>query len=181
MKPALLLLLAAAAPAADLGGHQAPSAEAPSAADDKGAILKEMWQRRILAPDQSDWAPEDWSLLKRMREEQQDAIELLDARAGGAKPWMSRRGVPSVLTKAGFDKYVAITTQDALAWFQTKGVSAKWALKLRDMEDRPLFDKRGLITAAGAKVHLRARLNLEVFWKSPSGEIAGTRRPPTAR
>jgi hypothetical protein len=183
LKLARILLLAAVPAAAQLGGHEpvAPSrTEAP--AGDKQAILQELWQRRILPPDQSDWTPEDWSLLKRIRAEQADALELLAARFGGAGPWVSgRKGGTTLLTKPGFDKYVATLTQDALRYFQEKGVRYKWALKLRDMEDRPLFDKGGRITEAGAKVYRRASLNLEVFWKEQNGAVRGTRRPPADR
>jgi hypothetical protein len=34
------------------------------------------------------------------------------------------------------------------------------------------------LTPAGSTVYTRARLKLEVYWKSPNGEVFGTRRPP---
>ncbi|MBI3289574.1 MAG: hypothetical protein HYZ74_08675 [Elusimicrobia bacterium] len=57
----LLLALVLAAPAAELGGHEPAEAErraaVPAAGEDRSAVLEEMWQRRLLAPDQRSWAP----------------------------------------------------------------------------------------------------------------------------
>jgi hypothetical protein len=182
-----LLLLALALPAAaqDLGGHEDPRARAAleAPADERRATLEELWQRRMLPPDQDSWAPQDFELLQKIRAVEKDAIAYLRGQSGGSRPWTaaSRSGGAAAapkLTKAGYERYVFMLSQDALAYFESKGADAKWALKLRDWNDRPMFDAGGLITDDGVRVYRLAKLKLEVFWKSPNGDVFGTRRPP---
>ncbi|MDE2511695.1 MAG: hypothetical protein KGL74_11290 [Elusimicrobia bacterium] len=182
-----LLVLALALPAAagDLGGHALPTGaeERATPADARQATLEEMWQRRLLPPDQSEWAPQDLELLGRIRRVEKAAIAYLRRRRGGERPWVARARsagpfAPEKLTKEGYERYLFLLSQDALQFFEDRGAGAKWALKLRDWDDKPLFDGMGRITDEGVRVYDRARLNLEVFWKSPDGEVFGTRRPP---
>ena len=183
MMAALLVLLALPLRALDLGGHANPkTAEAESAADERRATLEEMWQRRLLPPDQSAWAPEDMRLLKKIRASEADALGLLRRRFGSEHPWAAQarvNGPRAALTKDGYEKYMAILSQEAIVYFESKGADAKSVFRLRDWNDRPLFDGAGRITDEGNIVYRRARLNLEVFWKDPHGEAYGTRRPPT--
>jgi len=185
VKLALLLLVAVSARAGDLGGHEPAAAEPVVAAEDRATVLEEMWQRRILLPDQPAWAPADAQLLGRIRMAEDDALSYLKKKFGGTRPWTAaRRGKEDsrrLLTKEGFEKYLFHLTQDAIAYFEKKGAGAKWALKLTDWEGRRLFDGDGKLTPAGSTVYTRARLKLEVYWKSPNGEVFGTRRPPAAR
>lgn len=178
----LLLALSWPAAAQDLGGHPAPktaaSMEAP--ADERRETLEEMWQRLLLPPDQSSWAPQDFELLQKIRAAEKDALAYLRRIPGGTRPWTakSRSGGPARLTKAGYERYEFLLSQDALSYFESKGADAKWALKLKDWDDKPMFDGAGLLTDEGARVYRRAKYNLEVFWKSPTGDVYGTRRPP---
>jgi hypothetical protein len=180
-----LLALALPAAAAPLGGHAKPKEAAQAApADERKATLEEMWQRRLLPPDQDNWAPADLELLKKIRAVEKDAVAFLRRRPGGSRPWTVRPPgagpfAPARLTKEGYERYRFLMSQEALEFFQKKGSSAKWALKLTDWDGKPLFDGGGRITPEGVRVYDRARLNLEVFWKSPDGEVFGTRRPPT--
>ena len=182
-----LLLLALALPAAagELGGHdQPPTAEDQAApADERRTTLEELWQRRLLPPDQSSWAPQDFELLGKIRRVEKAAIAYLRHQRAGEKPWVAklRSGgsfATAKLTKEGYERYLFLLSQDALQFFEAKGADAKWALKLRDWSDKPMFDGAGRITDDGVRVYDRARLNLEVFWKSPDGVVYGTRRPP---
>jgi hypothetical protein len=178
---ALLLLLAVPARAQELGGHAPVTAEPAAAVEDRAAVLDEMWERRILAPDQTAWAPADAQLLGQIRMAESDALAYLKKKFGGTRAWTAaRRGAPAlrVLTKEGYDKYLANVTQDAIEFFEAKGAGAKWALKLTDWDGKRLFDGDGRLTPAGNKVYTRAKLKLEVYWKSPNGETFGTRRPP---
>lgn len=183
----LLPLLAAPALAAgDMGGHAEPKAliDAAPPVDERRATLEEMWQRGLLPPDQGAWAPADMELLERIRRAEGDAISYLKRRPGGFRPWTVRTrtgGVPGQfrLTKAGYEKYWSMLTQDAITYFEGKGADAKWVFKLRSLDDKPLFDPRGSLTEEGARLHRRASLNLEAFWKAPDGQVFGTRRPPT--
>lgn len=180
-----LLALSVAAQAASLGGHSPAAAEPAVAAEDRAAVLDEMWARRLLSPDQSGWAPADADLLSRIRLAEPEALVYLKKKFGGTRPWTAaRRGkgpARRLLTKEGYDKYLFDVTQDAIEYFASKGASAKWALKLTDWDGKRLFDGDGRLTPAGVTVYTRAKLKLEVYWKSPNGETFGTRRPPAAR
>jgi hypothetical protein len=176
------LLLAGFAAAAGLGGHESPKAvEEP--VYDRRAALEEMWRRRLLPPDQGTFSPEDQGLLERMRRADAEGVEYLRNKPGGLRPWTvtlkEGRNIRVLLTKEGFERYRAMLTQDAILYFESKGAEAKWVLKFTDWDGRKLFDPQGRITEPGEAVYLRARLNLEVFWKGPAGEPYGTRRPPT--
>lgn len=180
----LLLALSRPAAAQDLGGHPDPSKTTAAAqeapADERRETLEEMWQRLLLPPDQDTWAPQDFELLQKIRAAEKDAVAYLRHIPGGSRPWTakSRSGGPARLTKAGYERYEFLFSQDALAYFESKGADAKWALKLKDWDDKPMFDASGLLTEEGARVYRRAKYNLEVFWKSPTGDVYGTRRPP---
>lgn len=181
-----LLLLALPLAAADLGGHADPKTGfvAPAPVDERKATLEEMWQRRLLAPDQSAWAPRDFELLQKIRRAEKDARAYFRRRSGGERPWTSQPSSgagPARLTKEGYERYVSLLSQDAIAFFESKGVEASRVFRLRDLDDRPMFDGRGRITEAGIRVYDRARLNLEIFWKDVGGEVYGTRRPPTKK
>ncbi|HEX4047219.1 MAG TPA: hypothetical protein VH309_05270, partial [Elusimicrobiota bacterium] len=165
--------------------HEDPrsSMPKPAPADARRATLEELWQRRLLPPDQDSWAPQDLELLGKIRAAEKDALAYLRRLPGGTRPWtaLPREGgdfsAPK-LTKAGYERYVFLLSQDVLAYFESKGAEAKWALKLRDWDGRPLFDGGGLVTDDGVRVYRLARANLPVFWKSPNGDVYGTRRPP---
>jgi hypothetical protein len=180
MKAALLLLaLAFPAAAAELGGHEDPKAEAgPAPVDERRATLEELWQRRLLPPDQSEWSPKDFEILLKIRAAETDALNYLK-RHGGTRPWTakSRSGAPR-LTKDGYDRYVFLLTQEAIVYFEGKGADAKWVFKLSDWDGKAMFDSAGLLTAEGAHLYRRAQLGLEAYWKSPNGDVFGTRRPP---
>ncbi|MBI4061244.1 MAG: hypothetical protein HY403_07420 [Elusimicrobia bacterium] len=184
MTSIFLPLLVAAAQAGGLGGHSPAAAEPSGAAEDRATVTGEMWERGIMPPDQSVWAPADAELLKRMRASEAEAIGYLEKKFGSAQPWTSaRRGkkpARGLLTKEGYDKYLFHLSQDAIEYFEAKGAGAKWALKLTDWDGKRLFDGRGRLTPAGLKVYTRARSKLETYWRSPNGETFGTRRPPAA-
>jgi hypothetical protein len=182
VKLAFLLLLAVSARAGELGGHAPVTAEPAIATEDRTAVLEEMWERRILAPDQVSWAPADAQLLGQIRMSEDEALSYLKKKFGGTRSWtVARRGKETarrLLTKEGYEKYLFHVTQDAIGYFESKGAGAKWALKLTDWDGRRLFDGDGRLTPAGVSVYTRAKLKLEVYWKSPNGETFGTRRPP---
>ncbi|MEK7388404.1 MAG: hypothetical protein AAB036_01765 [Elusimicrobiota bacterium] len=183
MMASVLLLLALCAQGVELGGHepQVPAAPSPARADQRAEVLEEMWQRRVLAPDLSSWAPGDMDVLEKIRRAEPEALEYLKRKFGGVKPWTTvKRDLawPRVLlTKPGYDKYLLHLSQDALEYFQSKGTGAKWALKMTDLEGKRLFSADGRLTPAGVDVYGRAKLNHEVFWRAPNGETFGTRRP----
>ena len=183
MKLVLVLLLAVTARAGELGGHGPAEIAPPVApAEDRTVVLNEMWSRRLLAPDQTVWSPLDAELLGRIRASEADALLYLKKKFGNTRPWTAptRSGTAGrrLLTKEGYDKYLFLFTQDAIEYFEAKGAGAKWALKLTDWDGKRLFDGDGRLTPAGVTVYTRAKLKLEVYWRSPNGETFGTRRPP---
>lgn len=182
---ALLLLAAVAARAGDIGGHAPVTAQPAAPAEDRAAVQAELWERRILPPDQSVWSPADGQLLGVIRMAEADALAYLKKKFGDVRPFTAaRRGTEQgrrLLTKEGYEKYLFHLTQDAIEFFEAKGAGAKWALKLTDWDGKRLFDGDGRLTPAGIKVYDRARLKLEVYWRSPDGRTFGTRRPPAAR
>jgi len=82
------------------------------------------------------------------------------------------------LTKEGYEKFLFARSQDALEYFESKGVEAKWAFSLTDLEGRRLFDAGGLLTEPGEALYARARAGEKAFWRTPSGAVLGNRRPP---
>ena len=182
MKLAFLLLLAVAVQAEELGGHAPVLAVPTIATEDRTAVLEEMWARRVLSPDLTAWAPADAQLLGQIRMSEADALAYLKKKFGGIRQWTAavriKEPARRLLTKEGYDKYFFHVTQDAIEYFASKGASAKWALKLTDWDGKRLFDGDGRLTPAGVTVYTRAKLKLEVYWKSPNGETFGTRRPP---
>ena len=186
---AILVMAWAAAPvrAATSGSHQAPaeSLAGSAAADERGAILAEMCLRGILNPDMNHWSPEDMALLLRIRTaEAAGALNLLRQRFLSLKALTVREKSPGLapprirLHRRGFEKYLMVRTQDALQYFEAKGVETKWAYGLTDLQGRALFDRgSGLLTDAGDELWVRARQNLPVFWKTRAGEVLGNRPP----
>lgn len=146
-----------------------------------------MWQRRILPPDNDQWSPEDMALLVRIRAaEAAGALALLKRRLGTLKGFaapyrpVGTREAVWRLTKDGHEKYLFLRSQDALRYFEAKGVDAKWVFSLADMEGRKLFEA-GVLTGAGEAVYSRALAGLEARWKTASGEVMGNRPPPKPR
>lgn len=185
MSAAAALLLACWSGAAPVGGHP-PLKEPESAAKVRRAALEEMWRRRILPPDQSVFAEEERALLERMRRADAAGVGYLGRKPGGSRPWTVKlEGGPAGrvgLSKEGFERYLALLTQEAIVYFERKGgAGAKDVFRYTDWDGQPLFDGRGRLTEAGEAVYRKARLNQEVFWRSPSGAVFGTRRPPAPR
>lgn len=186
----LACLLASAVSAAEPSAeHRAPAetlAVVPQSAEvERLNTLAEMRRRRIVPPDSLRWSPEDAELLARMREaEGDDAVEAL-RKKGALTPGMTvslkkdgQLFASRKLTREGFDAWLGIRSREALDYFELKGVEAKWGFKLVSLEGKALFDGSGRLTATGVQVYRRAALNLPVWWKTPPGEIFGTRPPP---
>ncbi len=184
----LAAALARPARAQDLGGHDLPPSAAEQAAaltpDERRATLEEMWQRRILPPDQDGWSPADMALLEKIRRNEDAALGYLRASFGGYRPWVARAraDAPAAvrLTKEGYEKYSFLLTQDAIVYFERKGAETKDVFKITDWDGRPAFDADGRLTEDGARLYYRARAKLEAFWRGPDGRAYGTRRPPSA-
>ncbi len=168
--------------AADVDSHKAPvESLAQPAANDRRAILAEMWQRGLLSAQRNAWTSRDMALLERVRRaEARGAVGLLRRRLTILQGLVVRdRQTGQVrvrLTRRGFDQYLRLKSQEALDYFESKGVETKWAYWLTDQEGRALFDREnGLLTDAGDELYSRALLNQPVFWRTQEGSVMGNR------
>ena len=188
--PVALFWLAASILAAEPSSeHRAPAETlAPAGkAVEAGSrnTLAEMKLRRIISPDSERWTAEDMKLIESMRAaERRDAVAVLRRRAGrvaGLTVLFKPAGAMFSslrLTREGFEMWLSLLSQDAIDYFEQKGVDAKWAFKLLSLEGRPLFDGAGHLTSAGQEVYDQAIVNRPAWWKTPAGEVFGTRPPP---
>jgi hypothetical protein len=182
-----IVFLAGLAAAADVGSHKAPAQSLASpAADDRRAILAEMWHRGLVSAERNSWSPQEMALLERMRQaEVRGAVGLLrrhvtvwrglvvrDQSAGSMQ-------VHVRLTRRGFDQYLRLKSQEALDYFASKEIETKWAYGLTDQKGRALFDQeKGLLTDAGDELYSRVLLNQPVFWRTRDGSVMGNRPLP---
>jgi hypothetical protein len=187
----LLVLSARPAPAQPVDAdHHAPAeslaAESHAVSSERQKTLSEMWQRRIIAVDATHWTPEDMALLLKTRAaEASGALTYLHGKLRTAADlsvdYKTADGKTSRrLTKEGLDKYLFLKTQDAISYFQSKDIDAKWVFQLMDLTGKPLFDANGLLTAQGDVLYSSAAADLPAFWRMPDGTVGGTRRPPAA-
>lgn len=167
-----------------VGGLFAAADSSRGISRERQNILAEMWQRRILPTDAAQWTPEDMALLRRLRNaEAAGAFSALKARFGGLKGMAApHRPAGSSetrlrLTKEGYDRYLRLRTQQALEYFEKKGVDAKWGFRLKDLQGRALFDSGGLLSEAGEDLYNRVLANREARWQAPNGEMFGNRPP----
>lgn len=184
---ALLLVVSLTMGAGIEGGHEDPVSpvETKEVVPQKQNILAEMWQRRILATDQTSWSPEDMHLLERMRSaERLGALGTLRRKLRTLKGYtVTHRPAGSDkatirLTRPGYDQYLLIKSQEAIQYFEGKEIPVRDVYKMTTPEGKLLFDAQtGHLTDAGDVLYTRALLNLPVQWKLPSGELGGNRPP----
>ncbi|MBI4376099.1 MAG: hypothetical protein HY549_06575 [Elusimicrobia bacterium] len=170
-----------------LDPHRAP---APSLAvssaiyAEQHNTLAEMWQRRILSPETDRWTPADFDLLLRIRRaEAAGALGVLRAKNPSLKGLAIAHRAPGKtintwrLTQEGYELYRLALAQEALAYFQHREIGAKWAFKLRTVDDEPVFDAQGLLTPAGEELYFKLRADEPGYWKTSAGELMGNRPP----
>lgn len=140
-----------------------------------------MRRRLIIAADAKVFAPADEVLLIRMKR-----AEVLGAREFLRRKYKTLKGfavesstaaVPE-LSRAGFERYLFVKSQDAIRYFEGKGVDPKWAFHLKDLDGRRLFEPDGLLTEDGDVLFSSALSGKEVFWRNPTGQVQGSRRRP---
>lgn len=182
----LIAVLALAGPASAASGSHEPPARARIVESGRQNVLAEMWQRGILATDASQWSPDDMALLLRLRSvEAGDALAVLRRKFHTLKGFTVVHKTPGSnriqvrLTKEGFERYLAAKTQDALLYFESRDVGAKWAYQLTDLKGLPLFQRgSGLLTEAGDALYTKAAAGQPAWWRTPAGEVQGNRPPP---
>ena len=58
-------------------------------------------------------------------------------------------GGRTLLTKEGLERYLFLRSQEAIGFFETRGVAAKSAFGLKTLTGRAVFDEGGLLTEEG--------------------------------
>jgi hypothetical protein len=147
--------------------------------------IAEMRQRHIVPQDAVRWTPDQYAGLLRMREaEAMGAFDLLRDKLGTLRGYAAesprRQGYRSLwLTEEGYDKFIFLLSQDALAYFQSRGAEVKFVFKLKGVNGKRLFDGgTGLLTQDGVELYNRVRRKLPAFWRYPDGTVNGNVRPP---
>lgn len=153
----------------------APSA---SAVGERQEILAELRERGILPPAADSWGPREEALLARMRRaEARGALDVLREEAPALRGLAvsHRSGLRKIprLTKAGFEKYVFFQSQRARKYFEDQGADAKDIFRLRSLDGRRLFDRKGILTPEGEELYDRVLEGRMALWKDPWGKTQG--------
>ena len=127
----------------------------PARAVDREAVLAEMQVRGILAPTQSAWTQEDWTLLWKLKKaEGEGAVDALIAKMRRIRPYVATLKRPDgtqkfLLTPAGYERWHFIKSQDAIRAFESRGIALKSVFHLTDLSGRFFFDSSGSLTDEG--------------------------------
>lgn len=161
----------------------AVSAAAGTSPEFREEFLYELQRRRVVDQDARSWTPEQYTLLLRLREaEAIGAFPLLRRRLGTLRGFAVEEksgGYQQLwLTKEGYRRFIFVLSQDAIAYFESKGAKVKWVFALTSLRGRKLFSKNGILTQEGISVYTRARRKIPVYWKHADGRLNGTLRPP---
>lgn len=150
-------------------------------------IVAELRQRRLLSPEATRWEAEDMNLLLRLRKaEDAGALALLKRNLASLKGLAVAYKAPGSsaqrlrLTKEGYERYLFYKSQEAVQYFESRDIEAKWIFLLKDLDGRPLFNDQGLLTPEGDSLVIRALAGKPVQWKNSAGEIMSS-RPIRAR
>ncbi|MBI5201468.1 MAG: hypothetical protein HY925_07790 [Elusimicrobia bacterium] len=186
------LLLAAFARAQDPAPYDlpipAPSSETlraqqPPLPPDKQAMLSELQERGIVDKNLREWEPGDMQLLLRIQEaERLRAFDMLQSRAGTLRGYAINKRLPDGtrvlwLTKAGFERYFFLKSQQARQYFEVKGTDAKWVYRMRNVKGKKLFDVSGMLTPEGDALYTRVLLGLPAEWVGGDGVTRSNVRP----
>jgi len=143
-----------------------------------------MRRRRIVGPDAVSWSPEQSTLLLRIREAQAlGAFNLLSAKLGTlrglATEFESADGYKRLwLTAEGYQRFIFLLSQEARAYFESRGAEAKFVFELKTLGGKLLFTPDGFLTQEGIELYQRIRRKLPAFWRYPGGGVTGNVRPP---
>ncbi|MFA5138608.1 MAG: hypothetical protein WC728_05180 [Elusimicrobiota bacterium] len=154
------------------------------AEEDRAALLREMIHRRIVSAGSSAWSSEQYAQLMRLREaEALGAFDLLRARLGTLRTFVAEAASGSgpktlYLNAAGYQRFTFLLSQEARAYFESKGAEARFIFRLKTLGGKKIFDSTGLLTQEGLEVYIRIKRRLPVFWKYPDGTVMGNVRPP---
>ncbi|MBI3299064.1 MAG: hypothetical protein HYZ75_12920 [Elusimicrobia bacterium] len=158
----------------------------PSPARAAESPLLEMKARKVVSADATEWSPEETATLRRLRRaEAWGALQYLRDKTGtldgSAVELPSGKGYKRLLlTVRGHDNWLFILSQEARAYFESKGGEAKYIFQLTDLEKKRFFDDEGMLTDHGVATYRRIRRRQAVYWINTDGRPQGTIRPPLA-
>lgn len=120
-------------------------------------VLLAMKERNIIDPASNGFTPEDRALLKKMYLAEKDSgIEYLSAKYKGKIPagYIVERDsgkiyVRKMLTLTGYNELITQLSGDAKQLFLDKGIVPGTIFKLRDFDNKFLFDNQGNLTEEG--------------------------------
>ena len=164
----------------------AAAAREPVAVDPaKQQTLVEMWERGVIDKGTHEWEPEDLRLLDKMHEaERLRAFDVLRDKAGTLRGFAVHAPGSAHqtlwLTKAGYNQYFFLKSQQARKFFEQKGTDAKWVFGVRDAKGKKIFDVSGMLTKNGDDLFTRILLGLPAEWRTPDGQTRSNVRPKRA-
>jgi tetratricopeptide (TPR) repeat protein len=127
-------------------------------------ILLNMKERNLIDPAATDYTPEDEAFLKKMYvAERSKGIEYLSQKYSGKIPpgFIVERDsgkvyVRKMLTLTGYNELITQLSGDAKDFFLSKNILPGDIFKLKDYDNKPLFNERGELTEEGLRAYTRA-------------------------
>ena len=144
---------------------------APARSADRQAVLAEMQVRGILAPTQSEWSQDDWTLLWKLKKaEAEGAVDSLIKKMRRIRSYVVTIKRPDgtqklLLTPAGYERYHFIKSQDAIHVFESRGIAVKSVFHLTDLTGRFFFDSAGGLTDEGEAAYDAIARGEAPLWK----------------
>ncbi len=126
--------------------------------------LEALKDRNIISPEAETFTEEDISLLKKiLKAERGSSIEYLTLKLGASLPesaifernpntFYARK----MLTLTGYNLLIEKLSSEAKDFFISKQISASDLFLLRDYNEKPIFDERGLLTEEGLIAYNRS-------------------------
>jgi hypothetical protein len=154
-----------------------------SAQTDQPELLSELRGRGVIKPEATSWTADDMKLLDRIQRDEAAALELLGKQFGDERALVGRgylRGpvLHRHLTKEGDERYRQLYSQEAVHFFEGKGLQLRDMFAVKDATDHPLFDADGRLTDEGFFVYGRAAAGQPVQWKGGDGKLYGAAPAP---
>lgn len=154
-----------------------------SAQTDQPELLGELRGRGVIAREATTWTADDMKLLDRIQRDEAAAVELLGKDFGDERALVGRgylRGpvLHRHLTKEGDERYRQLYSQEAVHFFEGKGLQLRDMFAVKDATDHPLFDADGRLTDEGFFVYGRAAAGQPVQWKGGDGKLYGAAPAP---
>ena len=126
-------------------------------------VLTMLKERNIIDPSLQGFSRDDENLLRKMiLAEKENSIEYLASKYGGRIPdgFIVERDsgkiyVRKMLTRTGYQDLITWLSRDAKQFFLSKDILPGDVFKLKDFDDKSVFDEEGNLTDAGLAVYTK--------------------------